>query len=888
MNAMTDLSAATAINLPPQVVSTDVFLEKYAKDDETTHNDVFVRVAKGLAAVEKTPELRTKWEALFLKNMENGALGAGRIMSAAGTGIAATLANCFVQPVGDCIQGFDDNGYPGIYDALRMAAETMRRGGGVGYDFSRIRPLNAFVKGTNSYASGPCSYMDVFDASCKTVESAGSRRGAQMGILRIDHPDVLDFITAKRTQGRWNNFNVSVGIVDGFMDALDAKGEWQLVHAAKPSQKLLDTGSFQREDGMWVYRVVNAQEIWDTIMGSTYDFAEPGIVFLENMNKDNNLRYCELIEATNPCGEQPLPAYGCCDLGPINLTRFVRSPFGFNNTPASFDFDAFAAVIGIQTRMLDNVLDATMWPLPEQQKESQNKRRIGVGFTGLGDTLVMMGVRYDSEEGRALAKAISECLRDSAYMASVELAKERGAFPLFDADKYLEEGTFASRLPKKIKAAIRKYGIRNSHLVSIAPVGTISLAFGDNASNGIEPAFSWSYNRVKREADGSKSTYAVEDHAFRMFLEMSSLFDPLFPAQMIRDALANGASSIKIDSENETPISQLLPASFVTALEMSATDHLKIMEVVQPFIDSAISKTVNVPADYSFEDFKDLYLQAYKAGLKGIATYRPNTTLGSVLSVPVAAPAPAEQAAPAPAPVQADIDPLKVVVQSRPAGTLPGVTDKITYMTQEGKKSLYAIVSFMPVDGIIGGKKVTVERPIEIFIPAGQEGESQQWITVAMRSLSLNARAGFIAKALKDMRKVTWDRGPVRCGFKTKLDGTVTPMYHDSEAAAIGYALQQILIAKGFLDMDGNQIPASVLVAKHAQLDAETVDDILAEANADAKNVHELTDSVEETLSTSAMPQQLGKKCYECGAHAVVKRDGCETCTACGALGSCG
>jgi ribonucleoside-diphosphate reductase alpha chain len=281
-------------------------------------------------------------------------------------------------------------------------------------------------------------------------------------------------------------------------------------------------------------------------------------------------------------------------------------------------------------------------------------------------------------------------------------------------------------------------------------------------------------------------------------------------------------------------------------------------------------------------------MQAYKAGLKGIATYRPNLTLGSVLSVPVAAPAPAEQPAPAPVQAQADIDPLKVVIQSRPAGGLPAISEKITYMTQEGKKSLYVLMSFMPVDGIIGGKKVTVERPIEIFIPSGQEGEAQQWITVAMRSLSLNARAGFIAKALKDMRKVTWDRGPVRCGFKTKLDGTVMPMFHDSEAAAIGYALQQILIAKGFLDMDGNQIPAAVLVAKRAHLDAEAMDDILAEANADAKNVNELVNPVEPQASHSGLAQQFGKKCHECGAHAVVKRDGCETCTACGALGSCG
>ncbi|MBP8225482.1 MAG: adenosylcobalamin-dependent ribonucleoside-diphosphate reductase, partial [Acidovorax sp.] len=401
-----------------QPISLDVLQEKYLKPGETSAEDLFRRVARALASVEAEGE-REKYEALFLANMHAGAIGAGRIMSAAGTTIQATLINCFVQPVGDCIQGMDDEGFPGIYEALREAAETMRRGGGVGYDFSRIRPRGAEVKGTHSMASGPCSYINVFDQSCSTVESAGARRGAQMGVLRIDHPDVMDFITAKRTPGRWNNFNVSVGVSDAFVQAVLDDRPWELVHKARPGATVMGNGAYQRTDGKWVYESLPARELWDTIMKSTYDFAEPGILFLDQINTDNNLHYCEDINATNPCGEQPLPSYGCCDLGPIILTRFVRHPFGFDGVP-SFDFDAFEKSVALQVRALDNVLDVTFWPLPQQRDEAHAKRRIGVGFTGMGNTLAMLCVRYDKEEGRAMAARIAEHMRDAAYSASVD------------------------------------------------------------------------------------------------------------------------------------------------------------------------------------------------------------------------------------------------------------------------------------------------------------------------------------------------------------------------------------------------------------------------------------------------------------------------------------
>ncbi|MFZ2295777.1 MAG: ribonucleoside-diphosphate reductase, adenosylcobalamin-dependent, partial [Polaromonas sp.] len=619
------------------------------------------------------------------------------------------------------------------------------------------------------------------------------------------------FITAKRTPGRWNNFNVSVGMSDAFMQALSDDQPWELVHKAKPGATLVAQGAFQRADGLWVYQTVAARELWDTVMRSAYDFAEPGILFLDNINQDNNLRYCESIAATNPCGEQPLPPYGCCDLGPVILTRFVRHPFGFDGEP-SFDFEAFETSIATQVRALDNVLEVTFWPLPQQQAESSAKRRIGVGFTGLGNALTMLRLRYDSPEGREMAARIAVRMRDAAYAASVALAKEKGAFPKFDAEGYLAPGTFASRLPAELQQSIRADGIRNSHLLSIAPTGTVSLAFADNASNGIEPAFSWMYRRKKRESDGSTTDYAVEDHAWRLFRELGGDVNKL-------------------------------PDYFVSALEMSATSHIAMMEAVQPFIDTAISKTVNVPADYAYDDFKSLYQQAWRARLKGLATYRPNAILGAVLETH-----PSPETTPAAA---APVDPMRTVIESRPKGALSAVAEKVEYWTQEGHKRLYLVVSFLPVPAASGAG--TVERAIEFFMPVGQSGESQQWITSSMRMLSLAARGGFLERALSDMRKVAWDRGPVRFGTYEKADGTRVPLWHDSEVAAIAYAVQNIIARRAA------QSVVSVSPAAQAQV-----------------------------ASTLAPPVMAGKKCSECGAHAVIRKDGCDYCTQCGHLGVCG
>jgi len=957
-----------------QEVSLVVLREKYAKGNEKTWADIFRRVARALASVEAHPDT---WEPVFYDALLAGFIPAGRIMSAAGTDIEATLINCFVQPVGDSVSE-TKGGKPGIYVALKEAAETMRRGGGVGYDFSRIRPRGALVKGTASRASGPVSYMRVFDRSCETVESAGARRGAQMGVLRCDHPDVFEFVNAKNAKGELTNFNISVAVTDAFMRAVEVDEMWELVHPAEPDRAAEATATaYRRKDGMWVYRTIKAQDLWTTIMRNTYDHAEPGVLFVDRMNGENNLHYCEVIEATNPCAEQPLPDYGCCCLGSIDLTKFVDDPFGAR---PQFDEERFSKVVSTAIRMLDNVLDVTYWPLPQQREEAMSKRRIGLGFTGLGDALIMLGLRYDSDTARHKASRISEVMCEASYRASIELAREKGPFPLFKP-AYLDSG-FAKRLSPNVRKGIEQHGLRNSHLLSIAPTGTISLAFADNASNGIEPPYSWVYTRKKRTADGGHAEFLVQDHAFRLYRQSRP------DLKLTDDQLAKMSLP---------DLRKCLPDYFVSALEITAKDHQAMVAAVAPFIDTSISKTVNVPADYPFEDFKDLYLEAWRSRVKGLSTFRPNDVTGSVLSVEPTTSLPKEdldesdpdrriRLKEVPTPPMASLrwrkrpslpagnpawcymvnhpqgykfavfighiengsnHPFEVwvngVEQPRGLGALakslsmdmrsndrgwlktkleslmrakgddafpmplppegepvwvPSLVsgfarllmhrcEALQAFTPEGETPLLnALMSPKePKTGPDGTMSWTVDvlNPAtgddfvfgvkELVLPTGARRPYSVWLSGVYprvldglcKSLSYDMRVidpAWIGGKLRQLRDFSEARGD----FLARVPGSVKQQNYPSTVAYLAALLKHRYTMLDILDEEGYPLETMGLV--------ETVD---------AENVVRF-----KARSAGAMEVRPGKCCGECGIYAVIKRDGCDFCTACGATGACG
>jgi ribonucleoside-diphosphate reductase alpha chain len=550
------------------------------------------RVADTLAQAENDSAL---WAERFYRALEGFRfVPGGRIQAGAGTGRRVTLFNCFVM-------GTIEDSTDGIFEALKEGALTLQQGGGVGYDFSTLRPQGFEAHAAGAMASGPVSFMKIWDAMCATMLSTGARRGAMMATLRCDHPDIEAFITAKQDGTTLRHFNLSVLVTDAFMEAVRRDEDWALVFPVAGDEP----GSCGTVLRVWsgspmpvrcrVVRTVRARALWDAIMRATYDYAEPGVLFIDRINRENNLWYRETISATNPCGEVPLPPYGACDLGSINLVQFVRNPF----TPgAAFDFAGVEGTARIAVRMLDNVIDVSRYPLDEQRRQAQGSRRIGLGVTGFADALLMLGMHYGDDFSLDFARRLMSTICHSAYRASIELAREKGPFPFFERERHLA-GQFVQSLPEDIRAGIAEHGIRNSHLIAIAPTGTISL-LANNVSSSLEPVFDFAYRRRVLELDGSYTEYELRDYAWL-------LWQQLHP----------GAP---------------LPAHFVTARQLSPETHLAVQAAVQPWVDHAISKTINIPADYPYEAFRDVYQRAWELGLKGCTTFRPNEVTGAVLS----------------------------------------------------------------------------------------------------------------------------------------------------------------------------------------------------------------------------------------------------------------
>ncbi|MEC7794562.1 MAG: adenosylcobalamin-dependent ribonucleoside-diphosphate reductase [Pseudomonadota bacterium] len=724
---------------------------------DRTVEDSWRRIARALAAVEKDSDT---WEERFYGALEDFQfLPAGRITAGAGTARKVTLFNCFVM-------GTIPDNMGGIFDMLKEAALTMQQGGGIGYDFSTIRPKGADVKGVAADASGPLSFMDVWDAMCRTIMSAGSRRGAMMATMRCDHPDIEQFIAAKSDPARLRMFNMSVLVTDPFMEAVKADGSWDLVFDGK------------------VYHTLQARDLWNRIMQATYDYAEPGVIFIDRINQANNLSYCETIAATNPCGEQPLPPYGACLLGSVNLARMVVNPF---EDAAQLDEAKLANLVRMAVRMMDNTVDASNFPLEAQAREAEAKRRIGLGVTGLADALLMVGLRYGSDEAAAQTEAWMRLIAREAYLASVDLAKEKGAFPLFDADAYLASGTMQA-MDEDVRAAVAEHGIRNALLTSVAPTGTISLYAG-NVSSGIEPVFAYEYTRKVLQKDGSRTEEKVTDYAVQMWR----------------------------DVKGDAP----LPDYFVNAQTLAPLEHVKMQAAAQKWVDSSISKTINCPEDISFDDFKDVYMEAWDTGCKGCTTYRPNDVTGSVLSVESS-----KEEDPAPMPTEGgDVihlqDPL-----DRPQ-TLEGNTYKLKWPDSE--HAIYLTIN----DIIVGGRR----RPFEVFINS-KNMEHFAWTVALTRMISAVFRRGgdvsFVVEELKavfDPRGGAWIKGK----------------YIPSILAAIGGVIETHLVATGFIESEGAGLK---------------------------------TDPTARVVGLEGANR--GKACPSCGQYSMVMIEGCMTCSSCG------
>ncbi|OEJ69630.1 adenosylcobalamin-dependent ribonucleoside-diphosphate reductase [Magnetovibrio blakemorei] len=766
--------------------------------------DTWRRVAKALSQAEKTPDV---WEQRFFDMMAAFQfLPAGRIIAGAGVDRNVTLFNCFVM-------GDIPDSMGGIFDSLKEAALTMQQGGGIGYDFSTLRPRGAVVKKIGADASGPLSFMDVWDSMCRTIMSAGSRRGAMMGVLRCDHPDIEAFIEAKQEPGRLRMFNLSVLVTDDFMAAVKANDSWDL--------------TFEGE----TYKTLPARDLWEKVMRATYAYAEPGVIFIDRINRLNNLAYCETIHATNPCGEQPLPPYGACLLGSVNLARLVNDPF---SDSADINIEALSRLVGTAVRLMDNVIDVSRFPLEAQKNEAQAKRRIGLGVTGLADALIMCGARYGSATAVRLTDAWMKAIERAAYLASVELAQEKGAFPLYDAEQYLK-GETIQRLDQDVQDAIRAHGIRNALITSIAPTGTISL-FADNVSSGLEPVFSFKYTRHVLQPDGTRKEEEVSDYAYRLFRKLRGDGAPLTDA-------------------------------FVDAQQLSPRDHLVMQAAVQAHIDSSISKTINCPEDITFEAFKDIYMEAYDLGLKGCTTYRPNDVTGAVLEVKPGKKAkaqPEQQVLPfdkpvavkpkrgenAPGPVHYLTQPLE-----RPGG-LHGHTYKLHWPQSE--HALYVTVN----DIVDDSGRV---RPFEIFINS-KDVEHFAWTVGLCRMISaVFRRGGDVSFVVEELKNVFDPRG----------GNWVAGKYVPSLLAALGEVIERHMIATGFLK-GGEQYHEPEPQAQVVNLTPQGL------GTGEADEAPKRDSQHDHGHDHSAKPDSRLRFCPKCNQPGLIKQEGCDTCLECG------
>ncbi len=730
---------------------------------DRTVEDSWRRIARALAAPEADPE---HWEQVFYAALQDFKfLPAGRITAGAGTARSVTLFNCFVM-------GTIPDSLEGIFEMLKEAALTMQKGGGIGYDFSTIRPQGSDVLGVAADASGPLSFMDVWDAMCRTIMSAGSRRGAMMATMRCDHPDIEAFITAKSDPARLRMFNMSVLISDAFMAAVKADEPWELVFGDK------------------VYHTLRARDLWNRIMQATFDYAEPGVIFIDRINAANNLGYCETIAATNPCGEQPLPPYGACLLGSLNLARLVADPF---TDGATLDEAALGDLVRVAVRMMDNVIDISRFPLPEQQAEARAKRRIGLGVTGLADALLMTGLRYGSEAAARQTEHWLHAIARAAYLTSVDLAREKGAFPLFEADPYLASGNMRA-MDGDVRDAIAEHGIRNALLTSIAPTGTISLYAG-NVSSGIEPVFAYAYTRKVLQKDGSRSEEEVVDYAVQMWR----------------------------DQHGDAP----LPDHFVDAQTLTPGEHVKMQAAAQKWVDSSISKTINCPADISFDEFREVYMQAWDSGCKGCTTYRPNDVTGSVLTVSETA-----DLAPGEAPEQLHVDAgngAEVVYMSEPLDrpkALEGNTYKLKWPDSE--HAIYVTIN----DIILSGHR----RPFEVFINS-KNMEHFAWTVALTRMISaVFRRGGDVSFVVEELKAVFDPRGGAW------MEGKYIP----SILAAIGGVIETHLISIGFIEGEGMGLK---------------------------------TDPKAQVATPAG---RRGPACPSCGQYDMRMIEGCMTCASCG------